>query len=201
VTAEQAPAKRLWETPGMNEIILRGRPLRRFVVFALLVGMTAAFLLPLFHRLDCDATRTRWKCEAYNAAGPFLAPFFFGVMLLTYRRFLLGQPTVGLDREGIDVCIYRIGTVRWTDIEDVSIERIRFARTLVIRGRLPGPPRRPGLLGGVISILFDPNPKSGLQVSPAHVDRPLEHLRHWIDQGRRHAARGESPDPFFTAPY
>src|SRR5262245_6152446 len=201
VTAEKALAKRQWETPGTNEIIVRGRPLRRFFALTILVGMTAVFLLPLFHQFECETARTRWKCEAYNTAGPFFAPLCICLIFVTYRRFLFGQPTVALGREGIDVCIYRIGTVRWTDIEDVTIERIGFAKTLVIRGRLPAPPPRSGPLGGVMSILLDPNPKSGLQVSPAHIDRPMEHLRHWIDQGRRHAARGESPDPFFTVPY
>jgi len=184
----------------MNEIVLRGRPIKRLLFIGLVIVLLAIFLPPAFVEIDCGFTN-RIKCEVYKFAGPYFAVFVAIILVIPYRRFLLGRPVVTLTRDGIDAGVHPMGMIPWADIEGVEIRRVRFAELLAIRRKADTvrPPR--SFFDRIPSVLFGSNARTHLQISQIHIDRPLYHLKHWVEDGIRNAAAGVSPDPFFTVPY
>ena len=61
------------------------------------------------------------------------------------------------------------------------------------------PPR--SLVERMLPALFGSSARTHLNVSHMLIDRPLRHLKHWVEDGMRNAGAGVSPDPFFTVPY
>lgn len=182
----------------MNKIVLRGKPGKRILVAATIAVAMAVLLFPAFVQFDCD-TGNLFKCVIYKYAAPYLGllmPFIF----VPYRRFLLGKPVVTLTREGVESGLRPTSLISWAQIEEAEITRIHHAKMLAIRLKAGTVPPPQSFLGRMFASVFFPNARTHLYVSQMHIDRPLQHLKHWVDEGRRNAAVGAAPDPFFTAP-
>ena len=184
----------------MNEIVLRGRPIKRLLLIGLIAVLLAVFTPPAFIDIDCGFSN-RVKCEVYKAAGPYFGAFVAIIMLVPYRRFLMGKPVVTLTRDGIDAGVHPMDMIPWADIKGVEIKRVRSVEMLAIRRKADTVPPPRSFVDRILAALFGSNARTHLQVSQLHIDRPLRHLKHWVEEGMRNATAGVSPDPFFTPPY
>lgn len=185
----------------MNQIDLRGRPANRLLYVALFAAVAAVCLLPAFVEIDFGFTNRvkREVYEVYKTAGPYYGVFLLLIALIPFRRFLLGKPIFILSRDGVEACMQPVVFIPWAHIDAVDIKRVRFVKRLVIRRKADTIP--PSRWTSVLSAPFVLNAGPHLYVPQFHIDRPLRHVKHWIDEGRRNAAAGVTPDPFFTVPY
>jgi hypothetical protein len=188
----------------MNEIGLHARPARRLLLVVAALVIIGVFLLPVFYPFDCSggSGRGQWACYLLDTAGPYIAPFVPLVFMIGFWPLLLGKPAIVLSREGIDLRLYQGRFVPWASIAKVEIKKITLTEHLFIRRKLEATGTTHSSPRMLFTSMFQHRPTSegDLLTSPAHIDRPLQHLVHWIEEGRQNAAKGVSPDPFFTPP-